>query len=598
MAARSMKFWHRALWALLIPAALFLSSGCTKVDNRSSVLVIVVDRLGFESVTCSSEAPGFQKLCDESLRFTHGYTTSTLSAPAVGSILTGRYPYETGLRHNGSGELGVMSSNIETVAEIAQLEGFRTAFFAGSAPILRRTGLHQGFEVFDDSITADASRLHRPAHEVVELFLQWQAQIQKSNPTAPYFAVLHFGDMQIPWSPTVDESGRARENTVKAQLDEVDVSLMKLWSELVQRKQWDRTTITLAGLQGDASERRGDEIPALDLHSQMSHVVLMVKEGRKGQYQWTPKSWTFDANVSLADLGATIAFWISGRERSSESVRSFHGLLKGPGAESELWRKDERFLPTESAWAKWNFGGAHPIRLSLRRGPHLFINDEKPLIYNTLTDASETAPLPSRSENTITLQREFLAHANDLGFRAFPSLSAYEVRKELWAREFFSKRLGARVATQSSLKAGLLDHKQAETDPLLNFWLFLEAWSAGRAKVPRDTCTDTVFAEKESDTAIGKQCFFRGAREIAKWYKFRHSTDAEKDRNFEAIFRLDRQRLAAVRVAEANLALGRIWESGSTRLTRLEPIEVLLAQPEAVRLQQQISRRSRISPEP
>lgn len=567
-------------------------------------MVIVIDRLGVDSVTCSSEAPGFLKLCDESLRFTHSYTTSTLSAPAMGSILTGQYPYETGLHHNGGGELGVMSSSVESVAEIALREGFRTAFFAGSAPLLRRTGLHQGFEMFDDSITTDNVRLHRPAHEVVDLFLQWQAQIQKSNASAPFFAVLHFGDLQFPWAPTLDESGRPRENTVKAQIDEIDSALTKLWSVLEQRKQWDRTTITLAGLQGDSVDRREDEIPALDLHSQMSHVALMVKEGRKAQYQWTPKSWTFDANVSLADLGATLVYWVTGIDRSNESVRSFHALLKGPGEESELWRKDERFLPTESAWAKWVLGDIYPIRSSLRKGPYLFINDERPMIYNTLTDAYEMAPLPSRSEKTVALRREFQTHANELGFRPFPNVPTFEVRKELWAREFFSKRLGARAVIQSSLRDRLLDYEQAATDSLLNFWFFLESWSAGGIAVPRNPCIDVVFSAAGSessvvlDSAIAKQCAFRGAREIAKWFRLRNSSDTEKERVFETIVRIDRQRLSAVRVAEANLALGRIWESGSTRLTQLEGIEALLAQPEALRLQQQITRRSRSSAEP
>ncbi len=604
MTARRAKFWCKALPFLLSVSGGFLSSGCAKVDNRSSVLVIVIDRLGVDSVTCSSEAPGFLKLCDESLRFTHGYTTSTLSAPAMGSILTGQYPYETGLHHNGGGELGVMSSSVESVAELALREGFRTAFFAGSAPLLRRTGLHQGFEIFDDSITTDNVRLHRPAHEVVDLFLQWQAQIQKSNAATPFFAVLHFGDLQFPWAPTLDESGRPRENTVKAQIDEIDSSLTKLWSALEQRRQWDRTTITLAGLQGDSVDKREDEIPALDLHSQMSHVALMVKEGRKAHYQWTPKSWTFDANVSLADLGATLVYWVTGRDRSSESVRSFHALLKGPGEESELWRKDERFLPTESAWAKWVLADTYPIRSSLRKGPYLFINDERPMIYNTLTDAYEMAPLPSRSEKTLVLQREFQAHANGLGFRPFPNVPAYEIRKELWARELFSKRLGARVVTQSSLRDRLLDDERAVTDPQLSFWLFLESWSAGGAVAPRTPCADVVFSTVEStssialDASIAKRCAFRGAREIAKWFRLRHSSDAEKDRVFESIVRVDRQRLSAVRVAETNLALGRIWESGSTRLTQLEGLETLLAQPEAQRLQQQVMRRSRSSTEP
>ncbi len=592
-----------------------LSSCQWKKALKPSFLIVAVDRLGVNRSGCSGEKDdasrsGFAEICDESVRFTHAFTTSTMSAPAMGSILTGQYPYRSGLRHNGGGEFGTLSSLSETIPERALQLGYKTFFAAGSPPLLRRTGLHQGFEVFDDFIHPTGNRMHRPAREVVDLFMKWSdAEVRQE----PMFAVLHMGDLQIPWQPMPDDSGRVRESTVRGQFEEIDESLAKLWAYLKRKKRWEQTTIVVVGLQGDSSEVRAGEIPALDLHSDTTHVTLLIKEGLrektteagKPAYEWVPKSWSFDVNVSLADVGVTLLDWLESRDTKAveiDEAKSLRSALKGPGEAVDEWRKQDRVIISESGWAKWQVDSALPIRAAIRKGPYLFINDTAPMIYNTLTDGFEVAPMPRKNHRTMELQNEFGTLVNGLGFRPFPGVDGSKQLEERWARSYFSRRLGARVTENSRMDEQRIE-LLAATSQTAKTWMELRSWERSEKGFPRPTiCSQLVFSANSGldlssaiEAELARVCPFRGAKEIARWYRAKDGD--ERDRLFATILRVDQQRLSAVRIAEASLALGQIWEAGGSRRNELDGFEILLGQPEATRLRQQIMRRSRNQPE-
>lgn len=192
--------------------------------------------------------------------------------------------------------------------------------------------------------------------------------------------------------------------------------------------------------------------------------------------------------------------------------------------------------------------------------------------------------------------------ATQLGFRPFPGVPAAQQLEERWARAFFSQRLG----THSPANPKIDDQRieiLSKTSVAARLWMELAQWSAGQASLPPTICSQLVFSPNSSldlssaiEAELARVCPFRGAKEIARWY--RSKDEEERARLFEVIFRLDQQRIAAVRVAEASLALGQIWEAGTTRKREIEGLEVLLAQPEAIRLRQQITRRNRNQREP
>jgi arylsulfatase A-like enzyme len=101
-------------------------AGCSWQGRRDpGTLVIAVENLGFDSISC--EAEDFRTFCEEGVRFTHAYTTSTLSQAAMASLFTGLYPLEHGVRTNGANHL---PAHLVTVAEAAAARGTRTALFS------------------------------------------------------------------------------------------------------------------------------------------------------------------------------------------------------------------------------------------------------------------------------------------------------------------------------------------------------------------------------------------------------------------------------------------------------------------------------------
>ncbi len=187
---------------------------------RPSVLVLMVENLGFNAFSCGdSSAPPddvlFESFCEESVRFTHAYTPSTMSQAAAASLLTGLYPREHGVRHNGPQGL---SATQVSVAEVAKAAHFKTSFFSGGPPIFRRSGFSQGFDVFDDSIGLTLKNLYRPALSVVNLFLDWQ---KMSAPKGEFVSFLFFADVQFVDQPTVDDLGEVRESSYEGQVAEV-----------------------------------------------------------------------------------------------------------------------------------------------------------------------------------------------------------------------------------------------------------------------------------------------------------------------------------------------------------------------------------------
>src|ERR1700744_4519468 len=98
-----------SLFLLLTLLATSLVQLSCQSTSKPSILVIAVDDLTVTDILCNEETAksyrsGFEILCQESVRFTHAFTPSTLSVPALASMLTGLYPYQNKVRNNGSPE--------------------------------------------------------------------------------------------------------------------------------------------------------------------------------------------------------------------------------------------------------------------------------------------------------------------------------------------------------------------------------------------------------------------------------------------------------------------------------------------------------------
>lgn len=393
-----------SLFAVLTLLAASLVQLSCQSTTTPSVLVIAVDDLTVTDILCNEETEksvrsGFEILCQESVRFTHAFTPSTMSVPALTSLLTGLYPYQNKVRNNGLPEL---QPPLVSVAERALQRHYRTAFYSGGPPVWRKSGLNQGFEVFDDSLVPTRQGLYRPLASTSKLFLQWMHQdVGSSN---PFFSVIYTPDLLFTNTVTVNDQGETRNLSHESQLDELDEDLYNLFKELKTQQRWNNTMVIVVGLNGLSNDDRPGELSPSNLHSENTQVALFVKPPRKPRDE--ALQWKIDRNVTLPDLGATLFDFLGISENPNKPFNTFpvHSL-SGVFRKNQLDWSEDRLILLESDWSAWR--GLSNRRTAVLDGHFLYMHDTPGHFYNTLVDRLETNPLRPTELPVAERQRIF-----------------------------------------------------------------------------------------------------------------------------------------------------------------------------------------------
>src|SRR5258708_4632922 len=128
-----------------------LTVGCAPSSPRGegSLLIIAIANFRADDLTCGlsgdSITPQLDTICKESVRFTHAYTPSVLSIPALASIFTGLYPAEHGVHRNGASNY---NPTVKSLSQWARERGLETFFFSGGLLALRKTAIMKVFTDF------------------------------------------------------------------------------------------------------------------------------------------------------------------------------------------------------------------------------------------------------------------------------------------------------------------------------------------------------------------------------------------------------------------------------------------------------------------
>ncbi len=392
---------------LLVLAASLVQPSCQS-STKPSILVIAVDNLSVLDVLCNEDMTntkksGFEILCKESVRFTHAFNPSTLTVPTLASILTGLYPFQHRVRNNGQPSL---APQFVTVAEVALEKKYRTAFFSGGPPVWRKSGLNQGFELFDDNIVPSRQSLYRPFISSIKSLLQWiRLDLGRSS---NFFAMVYAPDLTFTNTLTTNEFGEARNLSHESQLDELDNNLYTLFSELKTAQRWNNTTLIVVGLNGHTSDDRPNELGPSNLHSENTQVALFIKLPQKDHDD--ALQWKIDRNVSLVDLGQSL-FELVGMPQNPNkpaeifSVYSLSRLIQ----KNQVNWPENRLMLLESDWAQWR--GFSNRRSAVLSNHTLFIYDHNSQAFNTLIDRNEINPL--RGEEIPGEERQQILAALD-----------------------------------------------------------------------------------------------------------------------------------------------------------------------------------------
>ncbi len=386
----------------LILFSCLLSSCHENTDLSPSTLVLTIEGLSGSDFSCQHfeeiDHSGFKILCNEAVRFTHAFTPSPLAQAGIGSILTGKAPFLNELRDNG---LSALSAKELTLPEKLITKNIRTFFIASAPTIKRYSRLHQGFELFHDEYELSPKNLYRPLSQSFQIFKTWMTtEVHKQT----FFGIIHISDLLFPQIVTQNELFEPRAKGLDGQLEEIDENLYLLFSYLKQAQLWDKMHVILTGLNGTATMTRIAELPGNNLFTENVAIPLFMKPP-KGREE-IPLRWKIDSHVTLQDLGETIKEIYSQYPPQHDQNPLLYGvsllsLLKGK-SDPDL---SERTILIESAWPMWNSDDLP--RYSLRDGQWLYIYDQKPLLYNTMTDRNELNKVSNKDSSYFTISNQF-----------------------------------------------------------------------------------------------------------------------------------------------------------------------------------------------
>jgi arylsulfatase A-like enzyme/tetratricopeptide (TPR) repeat protein len=233
-----------------------------------NVLLITIDTLRADALGSyggRAATPNLDRLANGGLRFTFAHAHAVVTLPSHASILTGRYPFEHGVRDNAGYRL---DDKADTLAEMARKSGFATGAFVGAFPLDRQFGLAQGFDVYGDVgggvAQGDFAFTERRAEEVVAEARAW---IEKQG--GRWFAWVHVFDPHASYKPPAPFDAQYTAEPYAGEVAYVDHALGPLLDS-VRRSPRPTTVVVTA----DHGEGLGD-------HGEVTHGTFAYESTLK-----------------------------------------------------------------------------------------------------------------------------------------------------------------------------------------------------------------------------------------------------------------------------------------------------------------------------
>lgn len=360
-------------------------TSCRWARRAPNILLITLDTTRADRLGCYGSShgltPSLDQLAAEGCLFERAYTVCPITLPAHASLLTGRHPFEHGVRVNGENRLPETET---TLAEILRDHGYETAAFIGAFVLDSMFGLDQGFQTYDDDIEAPIvarqNRLlrERPADEVASRAIAWL----RARRSQPWFCWVHFFDPHYPYNPWPSAFGeRFRTSPYHAEIAYMDLHIGRLLNEL-QRAGQDRHTLVIAVADhGESLGEHGEMQHGLTLYESAVRVPLIIRWPRR-----IPRGMRISEPVSLVDILPTVMDWL-GLPQPGVSGHSLTPLLSGkPHGAASCYM--ETHMPfNDYGWA--------PLAGMVEK-TWKYIHAPRPELYNLSADPSEKQNLAGR----------------------------------------------------------------------------------------------------------------------------------------------------------------------------------------------------------
>jgi arylsulfatase A-like enzyme/tetratricopeptide (TPR) repeat protein len=339
------------------------------------IVIISIDTLradhlpvfGYDKV----RTPAIDALARDGTVFERAYAHTPQTLPSHASMLSGRLPFETGVRDN----MGfVVKRSERLLQQMLRDRGYATGGVVSAYVLRKETGIGRGFDFFDSEMpeaSPDLSltQVRRDGAQSVEIAEHW-LDTQGSPRT---FLFLHLYEPHTPYTPPARFSEYLPYDGEIAYADEL---VGRLVSYLRERQLYDRATIVLVSDHGEGLGDHGELEHGLFLYDEDIRVPLIIKQANgagAGRRVAVP--------VQLIDLVPTILDFAHAPMPSTLRGRSLRPLLEGQGS------IPEQGIYAEALYSRYHFGWSELVSLTDAR--YRFIRAPRAELYDLERDPHE-----------------------------------------------------------------------------------------------------------------------------------------------------------------------------------------------------------------
>jgi len=320
------------------------------------------------------DTPNIDRLAGDGIVFENAYSHVPLTFPSHVTMMTGRLPYENGVRSNIGYKLDANAH--PTLPRLLAARGYATGA-AVSAYVLRGdTGLRSIFDSYDDAMevweSATLGALQRRGDETERVAVRWLDTVKAK----PFFLFFHLFEPHTPYEPAEPFRTKYAKSPYDGEIATADAIVGRFFAELDQRGLYDRSLIILCGDHGEGLHEHGEAEHGVLLYREVLHVPLIVKlPGRKlaGRRVAAP--------AQLVDILPTITGAVGANVPAGLPGISLIDLAEGKG-------DARRRIYSETMYPRLHLGWSELRSLT---DPHdHYIEGPKPELYDIVNDPRET----------------------------------------------------------------------------------------------------------------------------------------------------------------------------------------------------------------
>ncbi|MEA2561828.1 MAG: arylsulfatase [Acidobacteriota bacterium] len=245
------------------------------------VILITIDTLRADSVGFMGNrdvsTPVLDQLAAAGRVYTNAHAHNVVTLPSHTNILTGRYPFQHGVRDNSGFTL---PETVPTLAGLLKQAGYATAAFVGAYPLDSRYGLGRGFDVYDDdyprgSNPSEFAMAERRGDQVIAPALAWWQSQKGSEPKKPRFLWVHLYDPHASYDPPEPFKSRYAAKPYLGEIAASDSFLAPLLEPVLEGKETPALVVVTAD-HGEGLGDHGELTHGLFAYEATLHVPLVV----------------------------------------------------------------------------------------------------------------------------------------------------------------------------------------------------------------------------------------------------------------------------------------------------------------------------------